>query len=124
DRRPRAAHAAVHRPPPRAVAKSRLITDRPPAEMGSTFPAEWEPQSGTWFSWPRPEGISFPDRYHTIPASFAAMFRAITPRQLVHVNVPNSNHERIVRETLREHGANTPRVGVHHLPPHETGARH
>lgn len=105
------------------MAKSRLITDRTPAEMGYTFPAEWEPQSGTWFSWPRPEGISFPDRYHTIPASFAAMFRAITPRQLVHVNVPNSNYERIVRETLREHGVNTRRVRFHHVPTNESWCR-
>ena len=33
-----------------------------PASLGYRMPAEWEPHAGTWFSWPRPEGISFPGK--------------------------------------------------------------
>ena len=42
-----------------------------PASLGYFFPAEWEPHAATWFSWPRPEGISFPDKYHTVPENLA-----------------------------------------------------
>ena len=76
--------------------KAKIITGKTPAQLGFTFPAEWAPHSGTWFSWPRPEGISFPEHYEEIPANFAAIFREITPRELVHINVPNVNYEKIV----------------------------
>lgn len=101
----------------------RVVTGKTPAELGYRFPAEWEPQSGTWFSWPRPEGISFPDYYHTVPANFAAIFNAITPRQLVHVNVPNTNYERIVRAQLGGHGVDLGRVVFHHIRTNESWCR-
>lgn len=75
-----------------------------PLQHGFTFPAEWTRHSGTWFSWPRPEGISFPTKYHTVPASMASIIREIAPRETVHLNVPNENYERIVREQLIAHG--------------------
>jgi agmatine deiminase len=75
-----------------------------PLSHGFTFPAEWERHSATWFSWPRPEGISFPSKYHTVPGSLASIIREIAPREIVHINVPNENYERIVREQLIEHG--------------------
>lgn len=71
-----------------------------PKALGYTFPAEWARQSATWFSWPRPEGISFPGKYHTVPANLAAIIREIAPRQTVHINVPNANWQRIVTEQL------------------------
>ena len=32
------------------------VFDKTPAEMGFSFPPEWAPHTGTWFSWPRPDG--------------------------------------------------------------------
>jgi len=83
--------------------KPKTLTGTP-RQHGFSFPAEWARQSGTWFSWPRPEGISFPSKYHTVPASLAAIITEIAPRQTVHINVPNENYERIVREQLIAHG--------------------
>lgn len=71
-----------------------------PRQHGFTFPAEWFRQRATWFSWPRPEGISFPAKYETVPANIALFIREIAPRQTVHINVPNENYERIAREQL------------------------
>jgi agmatine deiminase len=99
------------------------ILKQTPAELGFTFPAEWAPHSGTWFSWPRPEGISFPEHYEEIPANFAAIFREITPRELVHVNVPNVNYEKIVTATLREHKVDLKRVRFHHIKTNENWCR-
>lgn len=81
-----------------------ISTCKTPRQLGYTFPAEWEPHDATWFSWPRPEGISFPGKYHTVPENLARIFREIAPREKVRVNVPNENYERIVRQQLREHG--------------------
>lgn len=82
-----------------------------PLSNGFSFPAEWEPQAATWFSWPRPEGISFPGKYHTVPANLAAIIREIVARQTVRINVPNANWQRIVTEQLIAGG-----VKKSHLP--------
>ncbi len=84
--------------------QKRLPLSGSPASLGFSFPPEWARHAGTWFSWPRPEGISFPGKYHTVPGSLAAIIREIAPREIVHINVPNENYERIVREQLIEHG--------------------
>lgn len=110
-----------------------------PRQHGFSFPAEWALQTGTWFSWPRPEGISFPSKYHTVPASLASIIIEIAPRQTVHINVPNENYERIVREQLiangvaaKFFGAQTPlegtpsrkcRIQFHYMPTNEAWCR-
>jgi agmatine deiminase len=99
------------------------VLKQTPRELGFSFPPEWAPHSGTWFSWPRPEGISFPDHYEPVPANFAAIFRAITPRELVHVNVPNTNYEKIVSATLKAHKVDLKRVRFHHIRTNENWCR-
>ena len=94
-----------------------------PAALGYSFPAEWAPHSGTWLSWPRPEGISFPDQYHHVPKVLARIVREIAARETVHINVPNGNYERIVRETLRAHGCPTRRIAFHRIPTNECWCR-
>lgn len=75
-----------------------------PRQLGYTFPAEWAPHCATWLSWPRPEGISFPGRYHHIAANLAGLVRAIALHEDVHINVPNENYHRIALETLAANG--------------------
>ena len=83
--------------------KLKILT-KTPAELGYSFPPEWHPHAATWFSWPRPEGISFPDKYHTVPENLAAIIRKIAPRERVEINVPNGNWEYLVREQLKNFG--------------------
>ena len=52
-----------------------------PAQLGYGFPPEWAPHTGTWFSWPRPEGISFPGKYHTVPENLARIMCEIQARE-------------------------------------------
>ena len=94
-----------------------------PASMGYSFPPEWHPHSATWFSWPRPEGISFPDKYHTIPENLARIIREIVPRESVEINVPNGNYEYLVREQLREHGCPLDNIRFHHIKTNESWCR-
>jgi|GEM_PF-2781479 len=94
-----------------------------PTSLGYTFPAEWETHAGTWFSWPRPEGVSFPDKYDTIPENLARIFRQISPREKVHVNVPNGNYETLVKEQLTEHGCPLRNISFHHVKTNESWCR-
>jgi len=107
--------------PPRA---RRLQTrGRTPRELGFTFPAEWLPHAGTWISWPRPEGISFPDRYHESIVDVIGVIRAISAFERVHLNVPNGNYRRLVRAMLREGGVSLSRVTLHEIPTNECWTR-
>src|SRR4051794_5023319 len=99
------------------------ILRQTPASLGYFFPPEWHPHKATWFSWPRPEGISFPDKYHTVPANLAAIIRQIVPREEVHITVPNGNWEHIVCQQLRENNCPTRNVYFHHIKTNESWCR-
>lgn len=104
------------------MAKAKVI-EKTPAELGYVFPAEWAPHRGTWFSWPRPEGISFPAKWHTVPENLARIMKEIAAREQVHINVPNENWEYLVRRDLKEHGGPTKNVFFHHIKTNESWCR-
>ncbi|MSO60754.1 MAG: agmatine deiminase family protein [Acidobacteria bacterium] len=94
-----------------------------PADHGFSFPPEWYPHRGTLISWPRPEGISFPDRYHEAIEDITGLIRVLVTREEVHLNVPNANYERIVRAFLRARKVPLRRVSFHHIRTNECWAR-
>lgn len=104
------------------MAKLKVL-EKTPAQLGYRFPAEWEPHRGTWFSWPRPEGISFPDKYHTVPENLARIIREIAAREEVHINVPNGNYQRIVSEQLKQNGCPLRNVFFHQIKTNESWCR-
>ena len=104
------------------MAKLRVF-DKTPASLGYSFPPEWHPHAATWFSWPRPEGISFPDKYHTVPENLARIMREIAPRERVEINVPNANYEHLVRRQLHEHGCPADNIFFHHIKTNESWCR-
>ena len=97
--------------------------DRTPASLGYSFPPEWHAHAATWFSWPRPEGISFPDKYQSIPENMAGIIREIAPRERVEINVPNGNWAHIVRQQLQQLGSPTENVFFHHIRTNESWCR-
>jgi agmatine deiminase len=74
-------------------------------------------------SWPRPEGISFPGKYHEAIEDIAGLIRVLVAREEVHLNVPNHNYERIVSGFLKERRIPLRRVFFHHIPTNEAWAR-
>jgi len=96
---------------------------RSPASLGYWFPPEWAVHSGTWLSWPRPEGISFPGGYDAVPENLARIIRQIESRETVHINVPDENWERIVLRQLRQYGCPVRRVRFHRIPTNECWCR-
>jgi hypothetical protein len=105
-----------------AMAKLKRPAKTPKA-LGYSFPPEWAPHRGTWLSWPRPEGISFPDRYHTILPNLAEIVRQIGKRERVEINVPNGNWERLVQVVLREHRVPLDAVHFHRIKTNECWCR-
>jgi agmatine deiminase len=94
-----------------------------PAQLGYRMPAEWEPHIGTWFTWPRPEGISFPDKYDTVPPVYAELIKELIKVEEVHINVWNEEKEMLVREVLKIYGTPLDRVHFHHFPGYEPWCR-
>jgi agmatine deiminase len=94
-----------------------------PASLGYRMPAEWAPHAATWLSWPRPEGISFPDAYQKIMPAFARMVDALADSEPVCVNVWDAPHEAEVRRQLSRAGAREGHVRFHRHPAYEPWCR-
>lgn len=75
-------------------------TQATPAQLGYRMPAEWEPHAATWLSWPRREGISFPDAFDRVMPTFREMVAALLTSEPVRINVSNRAHEAEARAVL------------------------
>ncbi len=64
------------------------------------MPAEWETHIATWLSWPRREGISFPDSFDRVLPTLRDMVGALTESEAVCINVVNGAHEAEARAVL------------------------
>lgn len=90
-----------------------------PRELGYRMPAEWQPHAATWLSWPRPDGISFPDRYHEVLLTLGEMVRTLAPHERVNINVRNEEVETAARQTISD----VPNVSYHRIPSYEPWCR-
>ena len=94
-----------------------------PAQLGYRMPAEWEPHAATWLTWPRPEGISFPDKYDTVPPVYAEFIRHVAAVEEVHLNVWHAEMEAWVRGLLTQLKTPLANVHFHHFPAYEPWCR-
>jgi agmatine deiminase len=101
---------------------ARILSGTPLA-LGYSFPPEWHRHRGTWVSWPRPEGISFPDRYHQSIENVIGVIAAITRFEPVYLNVANGNYRRIVSGMLRARQIPMRRVVFHEIATNECWTR-
>jgi agmatine deiminase len=90
-----------------------------PRELGYRMPAEWAPHEATWLSWPRPDGISFPDRYDEVLPTLGEMVRALAPHERVEINCRSDEVEAIARQTIGDTG----NVRFHRIPSYEPWCR-
>lgn len=97
-----------------------------PASLGYQMPAEWAPQKGVWFTWPRPDGISFPGKYKTVPPVYAELFEQLLKTGGVFVNVANATEESRAKKELCDGGLSATditKIAFHHYPAHEPWCR-
>jgi agmatine deiminase len=97
------------------------MTSQTPAALGYRMPAEWEPHIATWLSWPRREGISFPDSFDRVMPALRAMVGALIESEQVYINVCNDAHEAEARQVLR--GLPMERISFHVIPTNEPWCR-
>lgn len=99
-----------------------MIFQETPRQLGYRFPAEWEPQAATWFSWPHKEE-SWPDRFDPIPEVFTEIVRVLTPFQLVSINVVDEVMNADVTERLSKAGIDAARVSLYRIPTDDAWCR-
>ena len=92
-----------------------------PAGLGYRMPAEWEPHTATWLSWPRREGISFPESFDRVLPTLRALVEALIESEQVCINVCNGAHEAEARSVL--HGLPTERITFYQVPTNEPWCR-
>ena len=92
-----------------------------PAALGYHMPAEWEPHNATWLSWPRRDGISFPDSFDRVLPALRAIVEALIESEQVCINVGNDAREAEARAVLR--GLSMERVTFYRLPTNEPWCR-
>jgi agmatine deiminase len=92
-----------------------------PAQLGYHMPAEWEPHVATWLSWPRREGISFPDSFDRVLPTLRAMVEALIESENVCINVCNGAHEAEARQVLRR--LSMERITFYRIPTNEPWCR-
>ena len=92
-----------------------------PSALGYRMPAEWEPHAVTWLSWPRREGISFPDSYDRVVPALRAMVAALLESEPVNINVGNGAQEAEARAALD--GLPNERLTFHLIPTNEPWCR-
>ena len=85
------------------------------------MPAEWEPHTATWLSWPRREGISFPESFDRVLPALRAMVEALIESEQVCINVCNGAHEAEARSVLS--GLPMERITFYRVPTNEPWCR-
>lgn len=90
-----------------------------PRELGYRMPAEWHPHESTWLSWPRPDGISFPDRYDEVMPTLAEMVRTLAAHERVEINVRDEKVESVARNAIGD----LANVRFHRIPSYEPWCR-
>jgi agmatine deiminase len=97
------------------------MTTETPAQLGYSMPAEWESHLATWLSWPRREGISFPDSFERVLPALRAMVEALLSSETVNINVCDRAHEAEARAVLDRLDAT--RLIFHLIPTNEPWCR-
>ena len=92
-----------------------------PAQLGYRMPAEWEPHTATWLSWPRREGISFPGSFDRVLPTLRAMVEALIESEQVCINVCNGAHEAEARAVFARSRSCPPHVSS--IPTNEPWCR-
>src|SRR5437588_3108052 len=97
------------------------MSSQTPTALGYRMPAEWEPHTATWLSWPRREGISFPESFDRVLPALRAMVEALIESEQVCINVSNGAHEAEARSVLR--GLPLERITFYRVPTNEPWCR-
>jgi len=92
-----------------------------PAALGFRMPAEWEPQSAVWFSWPH-NLQTWPGQFRPIPRIFAGIVAQVSRFEPVRINCAAPLQPRAKRLCEQE-GADMARVAFYDHPTNDAWCR-
>jgi agmatine deiminase len=99
-----------------------MIYQETPRQLGYRFPAEWESQGATWFSWPHKEE-SWPGRFAPIPDVFTEIVRILAAHQHVNINVLDRSMHDDVMGRLIKAGVDETRFTLYLIPTDDAWCR-
>ncbi len=79
------------------------------------WPAEWEPHTATWLSWPHNKE-DWPGKFAPIPWVYVEIVRALHTHERVEILCHSAAVKRSAESALKAHGVDLARVGRHIVP--------
>jgi len=101
--------------------KKQSVGIKTPAALGFRMPAEWEPQTAVWLSWPH-NLATWPGNFRPIPAKFAEIVAHISRFEEVRINVARALQPR-ARRLIARAGADLAKVTLYDHPTNDAWCR-
>lgn len=98
------------------------MTTPTPKQLGYYFPAEFEPHSATWLSWPHKEA-SWPEKIHTIFPFYSQFIKALAKSEKVCINVNDEAMKTFAIGHLQDVGADLSKVEFFFHPTNDAWCR-
>ena len=89
---------------------------------GFHFPAEWEPHTATWLSWPHKEE-SWPGKIGTIYQPYCEFIKIISQGELVRINVADAQMKAFAIGELNKAGVDLSRIEFFEFPTNDAWCR-
>ena len=80
-----------------------------PAELGFTFPAEWEKHEATWLGWPH-NASDWPGKFEIIPWVYGEMVRKISAGEKINLIVRHKKDEAHARHIFKHVGVDLRKI--------------
>ncbi len=91
------------------MSETKTINATTPAELGYTFPAEWEPHEATWLGWPH-NASDWPGKFEVIPWVYGEMVRKISAGEKVNLVIRHKQDEAFARRVFKHVGVDLQKI--------------
>ena len=97
--------------------------NKTPASLGYRMPAEWEPHSATWLTWPH-NSETWPDQdMQQVETEFMGIIRPLAKNESVHILVNDEEKENVVESTLNSNNVEMKNIFLHDIPTNDSWIR-
>ena len=94
-----------------------------PASLGYRMPAEWEPHSGTWLTWPH-NLETWPDQdMQQVETEFLSIIHPLAKDESVHILVNDEKMGDSVASTLNDNNVEMKNIFLHDIPTNDSWIR-
>jgi agmatine deiminase len=94
-----------------------------PASLGYRMPAEWEPHSGTWLTWPHNLETWHDQDMQQVETEFLSIIQPLAKDESVHILVNDEKMEGSVASTLNDNNVKMKNIFLHDIPTNDSWIR-